>query len=272
MRHCLFASVSLAALFAIGSAEAAPKLVPHRAVYDLSLAQAKGDQSVGEARGRIVFEFNGNACDGYTLSFRQVLQITDADTGDKTFDSRNVTWEDGVGATFRFDAERRMNGSVTDYGRGRAEREGNAISVSLDRPSRKNSDLDGDVLFPTQQLIRILEAAGQGQTIFESRVFDGSDGSDKVYQTTAVIGKPISDSGEKLDDDLARNGFSALKRWPVTISYFDSGAGERTPLSVISYDLLENGVTNRMRIDLGEFVLAGEPSQIEMLGEKACDK
>ncbi len=33
---------------------------------------------------------------------------------------------------------------------------------------------------------------------------------------------------------------------------FRGRVGERTPLSVISYDLLDNGVMNKMRIDFGE--------------------
>ncbi len=56
------------------------RFMPHRAVYDLELSQSKGDQSVGEAQGRIAFEFSGNACEGYVLNFRQVLRLNDQDT------------------------------------------------------------------------------------------------------------------------------------------------------------------------------------------------
>jgi hypothetical protein len=249
------------------------RLTPHRAVYDLTLQQSKGDQSVGEADGRIAFEFTGNACDGYVLNFRQVLRINDQDTGERTFDTRNMTWEDGQAQSFRFDAERRMNNSMTESGQGRAEKAPDgALAVEISRPTRKKSDIGGPVYFPTQQLVAILEAAQSGQSIFESKVFDGSDGSDKIYETTTVIGKAISDDGKGLDESFKSLDFAKLRRWPITISYFDTGVGERRPLSVINYDLLENGIMNRMKIDFGDFVLAGRPSRVELLKSDPCDK
>jgi EipB-like len=249
------------------------RLLPHRAVYDLTLEKSKGDQSVGEADGRIAFEFSGNACDGYVLNFRQILRISDQDTGDRMFDTRNSTWEDGAAKSFRFDAERRLNDSVTESGQGRAERVvDGALAVEIKKPEPKKSDVGGPVYFPTQQLLAIMDAAKDGKTVFESKVFDGSDGNDKTYQTTTIIGKEIADGGKGLDETLQGKNFDALKRWPITISYFDIGAGEQRPLSVISYDLLENGVTNRMRIDFGEFVLTGHPSRIEILKPEPCNK
>jgi hypothetical protein len=257
-----------------GSASAAGVVLqPHIAVYDLTMVSTSGDRPVAGARGRIAFEFSGNACDGFVLNFRQVTQITDAEEGDRLFDARNSSWEDGEARSFRFDAERRMNNRVTEAGRGRAERaDGDVLSIEIDRPSSKRSDVAGPVLFPTQQLIRIIGAAKAGERVFESRVFDGSDGTDKVYDTTAVIGAPIADGGEGLDDDLKRLGYQSLARWPVTISYFEGGAGERLPISIVSYDLLENGMTNRIRIDFGDFVMAGEPVKVEALKPSACDR
>ncbi len=261
-------------LCAAGAAVAAePKLSPHRAVYDLALAQSKGDQSVGEAEGRIAYEFTGNACDGYVLNFRQVLRLNDQDTGERTFDTRNMTWEDGAAKSFRFDAERRTNNALTEGGRGRAERSADgALAVRIDKPVQKNSDFAGPVMFPTQQLVAIIDAAKAGKTVFESRVFDGSDGSDKIYETTSIIGKEIADAGKGLDEPLQGKGFDTMKRWPVTVSYFDTGVGERQPVFVTSYDVIENGIVNRMRIDFGEFIMTGRLSRIEMLKSEPCDK
>ena len=55
------------------AARAPVRLVPHRAVYDLSLARSNDSRrGVDEARGRIAFDFGGDACEGYTLNYRQV--------------------------------------------------------------------------------------------------------------------------------------------------------------------------------------------------------
>ncbi len=53
----------------------APPLVPHRAVYDLTLGESRGNSQVVGVRGRILYDFAGNACDGYSRQFRQVAEL-----------------------------------------------------------------------------------------------------------------------------------------------------------------------------------------------------
>ena len=50
-------------------------LAAHRAIYDLSLLKSTGDSAPASARGRIVFEFTGSACEGYAASFRQLTEV-----------------------------------------------------------------------------------------------------------------------------------------------------------------------------------------------------
>ena len=61
----------------------APEIVlaNHRAVYDLSLAEGGGTRSVESARGRIVIDFRGDACRGYTMQTRQVTELSSGETG-----------------------------------------------------------------------------------------------------------------------------------------------------------------------------------------------
>src|SRR5262249_2587982 len=49
------------------AAEAQPEFASHRAVYELKLAHSRGNSSTMSARGRILYDFSGNACDGYAL-------------------------------------------------------------------------------------------------------------------------------------------------------------------------------------------------------------
>src|SRR5258708_24847844 len=46
-------------------AGSATVLVPHRAVYDLKLARSRGKRSIEMVRGRILYDFSRNACEGY---------------------------------------------------------------------------------------------------------------------------------------------------------------------------------------------------------------
>src|SRR6476659_6355137 len=53
----------------------AAELASHRAVYELKLAHSRGNSSAVSARGRILYDFSGNSCDGYVLQFRQVSEL-----------------------------------------------------------------------------------------------------------------------------------------------------------------------------------------------------
>jgi len=105
-------------------------------------------------------------------------------------------------------------------------------------------------------------------------VFDGSESGDKVFSTLAVIGNVIG-PGEKLPDDAAAGNpaLAGLKRWPVTISYFELGSaktGEQTPAYSIGFELYENGVSRALALDYGDFVVSGVMSQLELKEATSC--
>ncbi len=77
-------------------------LVPHRAVYDLSLLRSQGSRGLDSARGRIAMDFGGDACDGYTLNYRQVTVLNSNESGARTVDTQTATFEAGDGLSMRF--------------------------------------------------------------------------------------------------------------------------------------------------------------------------
>ncbi|MGL4404351.1 MAG: EipB family protein, partial [Notoacmeibacter sp.] len=48
---------------------------PHRAVYDIKLDSASEQSGIAGMDGRLVFQFDGSACDGYTMNMRFVLRM-----------------------------------------------------------------------------------------------------------------------------------------------------------------------------------------------------
>ena len=50
-------------------------LAPHRAIYDLTLSKSHSSRGIEAIRGRILYDFSGNACEGFELKFRQVSEI-----------------------------------------------------------------------------------------------------------------------------------------------------------------------------------------------------
>lgn len=250
-------------------------LVAHRAVYDIALVPEKS-KGVSNAGGRIAFEFSGNACEGYVLNFRQVTRIDDGEGRTKVMDMRSATWEGGDGKQFHFNLKNLVDNHPQQQADGTAERGSDGgVSVSLKQPRRIKLDLPSEPVFPTEHTRRLLAAASAGERTLEVPIYDGSDGGEKYYDTTSVIGKMIdpATTEERLEPAVKEAGYANERRWPVTVSYFDTGkSGDRTPVYVMSFDLLENGVYSNIRFDFDDFSLAARMSQFEKLKEETCQK
>ncbi|MGH6818807.1 MAG: cell envelope integrity EipB family protein [Methylovirgula sp.] len=246
-------------------------LASHRAVYDLTLLKAVGSKSPTEARGRIAFDFSGSACEGYVQNFRQVTELQPAEGPTRVSDMRSATFEDGSGKSFAFKMETRIDDEQSDEVDGRAQRDATGpVSVDLTKPKEARLALGRHVLFPTEHLKYILAAAEAGERSLEVEVYDGSDTGDKIYETTTFIGRPI---------DTPATGPAAqipvlehMRRWPVSISYFDPGNKDESPDYTLSFELYENGISRALRLDYGDFVLAGEMKSLKLLPTPPCPK
>ena len=266
-----------ALLLSVASAQAATiPFLPHQASYDLSLLKSRnGAAAVDSARGRILYNFTGSACEGYTSEFRQVSELNGSEGKSTLSDLRSTSWEDAEGKTYRFKIDTRMNeGNASDVD-GIAERTGDHVTVKLKQPVAKTFTLDGSTVFPTQQVRRIIAAAREGKSLLELTVYDGSDNGEKVYNTLTVIGKPIP--GDKVttpDPSTSNDAMKTLTRWPVTVSYYDrdakSNAGEQTPTYAMSFELYENGVSRALKLDYNDFVIGGTLDKFEVKSSKPC--
>jgi hypothetical protein len=261
-----------------GRAEAAASgpFLAHQALYDLSLMKSRGSNSINSARGRILYNFSGSACEGYTSEFRQVSELDSGEGKVTLSDLRSTSWEDGAGKSYRFKIDARMNDADSAPVDGIAERSGDQITVKLKQPATKTFTLDAATVFPTEQIQRIIAAARQGKSVLELMVYDGSDNGEKVYNTLSVIGQPIP--GDRTiaapDPSTANDVMKSLTRWPVTVSYYDRDAkakdGEQTPVYAMSFELYENGVSRALMLDYNDFVISGALGKFDVKDSKPC--
>jgi len=272
------AAVAAGAGFTGGNANAAASgpFLAHQALYELSLLKSRGSNPINSARGRILYNFSGSTCEGYTSEFRQVSEL-DVGEGKMTLsDLRSTSWEDGAGKSYRFKIDARMNDTDSSPVDGVAERAGDHITVKLKQPVAKTFTLDGNTVFPTEQIQRIITAARQGKSVLELSVYDGSDNGEKVYNTLSVIGQPIP--GDRTiaapDPSTANDQMKSLTRWPVTVSYYDHDAkareGEQTPVYAMSFELFENGVSRALVLDYNDFVISGALGKFDVKDSKPC--
>jgi hypothetical protein len=247
-------------------------LAPHRAVYELTLDPSKGSSKIDRASGRIAFEITGSACQGYSVTLRQVTRLDTGEGRQSTSDLHSVTWEDGEAKSYRFKSKNFLNEALRDEVDGSAERaKSGGVNVRLAMPKTPAFDLKGSIAFPTEHLRKLLAAARAEERILETKVFDGAPDGKKVYDTLAIIGSPTT-GGESLEEAARKPELVAMKRYPMTVSYFEPGVGERTPAYILSFDLYENGVSRALKLDYGGFALRGEMTTLELLKETPCKR
>jgi hypothetical protein len=248
----------------------------HQALYELNLLKSRGSASINSAHGRILYNFSGSACEGYTSEFRQVSELESGEGKNTLSDLRSTSWEDGEGKSYRFKIDTRMNDGDPSAVDGIAERSGDHITVKLKQPVTKAFNLDGATVFPTEQIHRIIAAARDGKSVLELKVYDGSDTGEKVYNTLTVIGQAIPGDRAAKEPDPATSSeaMKSLTRWPVTVSYYDESAkpssGEQSPVYAMSFELYENGVSRSLVLDYNDFVISGTMGKFNVKDSKPC--
>lgn len=272
-RSAFVAAAMAGACFAgsgVSSAFATPAtgLAPHRAVYDLQLKDATERSGIAGMYGRMVYEFNGSPCDGYTVSFRFVTQVN---TGEETrlTDQQTTTHEDLKNGSFRFLTRSFTDEKLDKEVRGSAREEKQGVSVDLTAPDNRQVELAAS-RFPTEHMLEVIDHAKKGDRFFESRIYDGSDAGDKTLLTTAVVGKKETPKAGDLDAAKAGD-FSKDAFWPVSIAYYnDTSEGDALPVYRMSFKLYENGITRDLTMDYGEFSLTGKLAKLEMFKQQEC--
>ena len=94
----------LVATATMGMAQGVSSLVPHRAVYDLELKDAAEKAGIKAMRGRMVYEFTGSECEGFTVNFRFVTE-TEMGEEKRISDQRSTTFEDIRNGRFDFESK-----------------------------------------------------------------------------------------------------------------------------------------------------------------------
>ena len=205
------------------NASAVLPLVSHRAAYELSLVDpssppASTAQSPIAATGLIAYEFRGSACEGYTSNFRQMTRMERGEGEPLSMDVSAMSFEDPDGKSMRFKVDS-QGAQPSPPVAGTATREaGDDMRIELTKPAPKAIDFGHNVLFPTQHVERLIEAAKKGGGVMQARVYDGSDTGAKIYDTMAVIGKEAT---KPSDDAQSAAELKGVRRWPVVVSYFD---------------------------------------------------
>ena len=268
------AAVCLAVSAATAGAAFATPLAAHRAAYDISLIDGESSplgsvQTPVAARGLIAYEFRGSRCDGYTSNFRQLTEMERGEGDPIAMDVNATSFEAGDGGSMRFTIDTKGVQNAPPVAGTATRGAKDDLKVVLTEPDAKTLTFGHDVLFPTQHVERLIEAAKGGGGAVQTRVYDGSDTGAKIYATLAVIGKEAT---KPSDDSSKATVLKDVRRWPVVVSYFNEASKDSAPEYTLSYDLYENGVSGSLKLDYGTFALSAHLRELEILPTTACAK
>jgi EipB-like len=252
-------------------------LAPHRAVYEITLDKARAGAGMSDLTGRMVYELTGSPCDGYTQTMRFVTRSISQEGEPSVNDLRSTTVEDMSAKTFKFNSSQYRDDQQTEVTAGDAVRPApdQPIKVEVVKPKKLELTIGADALFPVQHSIKLLDAARAGKSIFSADLYDGSEKGEKVYATTAVIGTRVAPGkAAKTPDVKNSEKLESLAAWPVSLSYFDKKAEKTdgTPSYELAFLFFENGVSQRLFIDYGDFSIRGALKDLTFLDAPACEK
>jgi hypothetical protein len=255
----------MATLLNAGPAIAA-EIVPHRALYTMTLGRATGDSGVTGAGGTMAYQW-GETCDGWTIEQNYRLKMGYSDSPDVSISSNFVTWESKDGLHYRFNQKETRSGADQEEIRGVAtlavpDKSGTA---DFELPAGKSFKLPAGVLFPSAHTIMLIEEAKKGVNFISKHIFDGAAVENAVL-VSAVIGPKIEPDAEaaKKSPLLNRPG------WRVRLAFFPADPKADEPDYELGMLLLDNGVSRNLVIDYGDYSIRAAIDDIEALPKPHC--
>ncbi len=255
---------AVAALIVSGPVAEA-EIVPHRAVY--SLTMGKGDTSgrfvnVGGAV-KMVLE---KTCDAW-ITAEQINMHIDTQVGGRLLQDLKYTgWESLDGRQYRFAAHSRINNENKKFmgnARSYPNQPGEAV---YSKPKKMKIELPPGTRFYFGLTSWLIERARSGATRAETVVFDGTDEEGPQRAVAFII--PLDKNSGAVD-----NGLGPLvdrPGWSMRIAFYPIDGREAAPDYEVQAVILDNGVTPKMELVFTNFTAIQKLEKIEALDLPKC--
>lgn len=267
------AAISFAALAMLSqTAQAAgADLAAHRAIYKMSLANAKSGSGVTAASGAMSYKF-GDSCDGWTVENKTALTFSYSDGPPVATTWDFVTWESKDGLHYRFHVRSTRDAVVNEEIDGTADLDGQGKAgvAKFTLPESKTLKLPPGTLFPTEHTLRMIELAQHGEHLAERTLFDGT-GDDRTFAVSAIIGKAAQAPKASAPDLPGINRMLlASTSWPMQMAFFPDGSDDPEPDYEVGVRYYQNGVADDVLQSFGTFSLKGTLEKLEALPKPDC--
>lgn len=247
---------------------AAADLVPHEALYVLTMDQVTGAEAeVQGGAGQFVLRVE-RKCKSWVLVSRLEFTLDFGAGRTLAIESSGTTEESLDGLSLRFNQEKRMNGQLIERFKGRAAltEDDNAGLALFDQPPDLRMVLPPGTLFPVASAIETLDNYEKGEK-FQSYLMFNGDALEGPHQVTEIVTGTVESVDHTAEGDIA---LLTGKGWRVTVSFFDFGAQDAEPTAVQRGEVLANGVIPWFSIDLGPVEAGARLVSLRALKEPEC--
>lgn len=267
-RLILCAAAMLASALSVTIADkaiAATQLVPHRAIYSVSLSPDSGGSPVIDVDGVMSMSLE-KTCDGwiFTQDMKSVITIEDGNT--VQLSALFTSWESLDGGSYRF-ASRIQTGMGQLILRGDARMNADGTGVAVYRePEQTEVSLPKDTLFPVSHTIWLIDEAKAGTRSAPRIVFTGSEDLEAEL-VNAFIGDRIT------ADHPAAKEFGALAEgdgWPLIMAFYPIASQTGVPTFEMRALQLENGVSPELVMNFGDFATRLMIQSLEPIELPSC--
>ena len=267
--------LAIASILVVNEAQAGD-LLPHRALYRMSLATASSASEITDARGAMLYSFT-DGCDAWTTETNVYLRLEYEGGGKMETTWSFANWEAKNGRSYHFRISYNRDGQNVEVLQGKVAlpSPGSAGIAQFTSPEGMEIELPSGTLFPTRHLLDLLNESNQKGQLLRT-VFDGAS-LENPYEISAVIGSKLDDRGNGENDDLLAGTKSilaaGLNRVPtrhIRMAFFPHQSHNALPEFELGVDYRGDGVAEHIRQDFGKFTLDLVPDNIEVLDQTPC--
>jgi outer membrane protein OmpA-like peptidoglycan-associated protein len=162
----------------------------------------------------------------------------------------------------------------------RAKPPGNPVEILLEptkkggiaeftKPSQTSIALKPDVLFPTAHTLFLIDEAEAGVPFVVRQVFDGTT-VDDATMISAVIGPTLKPGEEDADEHPIKSPLLDRPSWRMRLGFFPAESKAEEPDYELSMRLMDNGVSQNMSLDYGDYTVSARLDHIEPLPKPTC--
>lgn len=245
-------------------------MVPHKALYNISLISKKSSAKISNIKGKMAYEWQ-STCDAWVSSHQFDMTYEYVEAPSMRVTSDFSTYESFDGKSFSFTSQRKREGAVFEEIRGIAE-SGNSkppAEVVYTIPEDIVFNLPEGTLFPIAHTLDVLEKIKKGQRFYKATLFDGSDTEGPV-DVNSFIGKETHFVVPAQYADFIDQEIVDTKAWKIRLAFFPLSKPQETSDYEMSVIFHENGVITSMEVDYHDFSIVQELVALEKTKD-ICD-